>query len=229
MRIKIELYRYFNSPDTCSTLESKSCTRCNCDLHGSVSTDCDGAGKCTCKENYYGKKCNNKDCEMGEWTEWSKCPCGVAGVRRSRSRSSKSFPTGYGIRCPSDNMQYTICSKIPCKCTAGYYGDLCQDRDCTLTSWTKWSKCPACPPTCEGYNCPTPIAKRQYRSRKRQVKIKKAGIGKCEGEKRQTANCGYCKKDCHFPYYKIFPEGRLVISEELLHVPLVECNYIRVH
>ena len=160
---------------------------------------------------------------MGDWTAWSKCPCGIAGVRKRRSRTAKSFPTGYGIRCPRDNVQYTTCEKIHCKCTTGYYGDLCQDRDCTLTSWTKWSKCTPCPPTCDGDLCPTTFPKHQYRSRERRVHIHKAGNGKCEGERRQTAYCGYCKADCDLDF--ISKSGRVQMMVGSL--PKIVCYYTR--
>ena len=215
----ISIFLYSNSPDTCSTLQSKSCTWCNCDPHGSASTNCDKSGKCKCKDDYYGKKCNNKDCDMGEWTEWSNCPCGVAGVRRRRSRIPKSLPTWYGIRCPTENVQYTTCEKIACKCQTGFYGDLCQDRDCTLTSWTSWKECTPCPTPCVKYKCTTAIPKHEYRSRERRVQIQKAGNGKCEGEKYQSAYCGYCKTECLF--------GIVERHSEKENRPFRKCSYTR--
>ena len=166
---------------------------CNCSQNGSAVPSCNEVGKCTCKEKYYGKKCSNKDCEMGEWSAWSKCPCGVTGRRKSRSRSSKSFAAGYGKRCPTNNVQRAPCEKKPCKCKKGYYGNVCQDRDCTLTSWTTWSRCTPCPGACKWPSCPKTVPKHEYRSRHRGVKINKAGAGRCEAERRQSAYCGYCK------------------------------------
>ena len=106
----------------------------------------------------------------------------------------------------SNNVQHAPCEKKPCKCKNGYYGDLCQDRDCTLTSWTAWSRCTPCPGKCEWDACPKSVRTDEYRSRQRGVKIHNAGAGRCEGERRQSAYCGYCKMTCFLNY---LPTGNM--------------------
>ena len=45
------------------------CIDCNCDPNGSISKQCDDAGKCQCKSNFKGEKCD----ECNEGYDGRKC------------------------------------------------------------------------------------------------------------------------------------------------------------
>ena len=111
---------------------------------------------------------------------------------------------GKDVQLTTYNMHHAKRNRVNAK--NGYYGDLCQDRDCTLTSWTAWSRCTPCPGKCEWDACPKSVRTDEYRSRQRGVKIHNAGAGRCEGERRQSAYCGYCKMTCFLNY---LPTGNM--------------------
>ena len=52
---------------------SSTCEPCACNEEGRVNETCeDMSGRCTCKEGYYGLKCEEKDCKLLEWGSWGR-------------------------------------------------------------------------------------------------------------------------------------------------------------
>ena len=194
-----------NSTDTCSALLSSQCTPCNCKTQGSTSTKCNESGTCSCKPNFYGTKCSNRDCQMTKWGAWTtqhgKCRCGYADAKH-RTRSVRIQPVGKGKKCLS-KKETGKCTMVPCDCKKikpGYYGNRCEKRDCSLSDWTAWNTHSCllisgvrCVYECGGKQRCTPM-----RYRRRSVSVKKVGDGKdCPSSRSESSSCGFsCKKNC---------------------------------
>ena len=182
-------------------LESKSCDPCNCFRGGSYATPCDSfSGQCKCKPGFYGRTCSDKDCVMNEWTEWAECPCGLPGITH-RNKTVKTFSSGAGEICPKGVLTQTKrCPDQPCNCQGGYYGDLCQNLDCTLGPWSEWSSCYPCPYACQHLKnddwCPPGTTAHDTMIRNRTVQIQKEGFGKCPGNLIDSIKCSNCVKIC---------------------------------
>jgi len=106
------------------------------------------------------KKCNQKkcpvDCEMSEWSGWSKCTADCEGGVRSQTRSLIIKPKNGGMACNTAE-ETEACNTMSC------------DRDCTLEEWTTWSPCSvAC-----GVG---------FQNRAKHVLIPTRGFGKCPKE-----------------------------------------------
>jgi len=106
------------------------------------------------------KKCNQKkcpvDCEMSEWSGWSKCTADCEGGVRSKTRSLLVKPKNGGIACNTAE-ETEACNTMSC------------DRDCTLASWTPWEPCSVA--------CGT-----GFQNRAKHVLIPTRGFGKCPKE-----------------------------------------------
>merc|ERR1719198_1233458 len=106
------------------------------------------------------KKCNQKkcpvDCEMSEWSGWSKCTADCEGGVRSRTRSLMIKPKNGGIACNTAE-ETEACNTMSC------------DRDCTLADWTDWTPCSV---ACGG----------GMQDAAKHVLIPTRGFGKCEKE-----------------------------------------------
>jgi len=122
------------------------------------------------------KKCNQKkcpvDCEMSEWSGWSKCTADCEGGVRSQTRSLIVKPKNGGIACNTAE-ETEACNTMSC------------DRDCRLAGWTGWTPCSV---ACGG----------GMQSRAKHVLIPTRGFGKCpkeDGRKRfQEQQCN--TQDC---------------------------------
>jgi len=122
------------------------------------------------------KKCNQKkcpvDCEMSEWSGWSKCTADCEGGVRSRTRSLIVKPKNGGLACNTAE-ETEACNTMSC------------DRDCRLAGWTDWTPCSV---ACGG----------GMQSRAKHVLIPTRGFGKCpkeDGRKRfQEQQCN--TQDC---------------------------------
>jgi len=106
------------------------------------------------------KKCNQKkcpiDCEMSEWSGWSKCTADCEGGVRSRTRSLIVKPKNGGTACNTAS-ETEACNTGSC------------DRDCTLTPWTPWTPCSVA--------CGT-----GFQNKAKHVLIPTRGFGKCPKE-----------------------------------------------
>ena len=213
------------STDTCSRLEGKSCLACECDKTGSNYINCDATGQCVCKSSvFFGKKCDNKDCEWKEWGSWSKCNCGQRMQYHFRSRSIRSNLIGNGKPC-NQSLRHEMqrCPYISCSCTNGTYGENCENRDCIWGSWGKWTECTPCPNDCSvsgpeknKAKCPSGTEP-QNKTRSRTVAEREVRNGKCEGETHVIVPCGTCEKQCK--YYR----------NEFAGLSLVKCLYPRIY
>ena len=128
---------------------------------------------------------------MTEWSSWTDCQCGHSD-QKNRTRSIKKHKVGDGQPCHHIKQTGT-CTIVPCDCSVvnpGYYGDLCTNRDCVLSSWSAWEGCAGCPRRCSQshFDCPTLHHKKH---RTRYVTITKAGFGKGCGKTSDTDSCGY--------------------------------------
>jgi len=106
------------------------------------------------------KKCNQRkcpvDCEMSEWSGWSKCTADCEGGVRSRTRSLMVKPKNGGISCNTAE-ETEACNTMSC------------DRDCMLGRWTDWTPCSV---ACGG----------GLQEARKHVLIPTRGFGKCPRE-----------------------------------------------
>jgi hypothetical protein len=117
------------------------------------------------------KKCNLQpcpvDCKVGTWSGWSKCSAECGGGIQQRLREVERAMK-YGGKPCGETSESKACNSQAC------------EKDCDLTSWTKWSWCSK---DCDGG------------TRKRQKFVKHApeGAGKCPGrwskDRLQFKNC----------------------------------------
>jgi len=118
------------------------------------------------------KKCNQKkcpvDCEMSEWSGWSKCTADCEGGVRSRTRSLMVKPKNGGIACNTAE-ETEACNTMSC------------DRDCRLAGWTSWTPCSV---ACGG----------GMQSRAKHVLIPTRGFGKCPTE---TGRKRFQEQECN--------------------------------
>lgn len=54
---------------------------CSCDIHGSLGLACDSQGKCTCKENYDGDKCDRCRKTYYVYPFCERCECNLNGIK----------------------------------------------------------------------------------------------------------------------------------------------------
>jgi len=105
------------------------------------------------------RSCNNKpcpvNCKLSAWSGWSKCSAQCGGGVSQRLREVKVAAKNGGKPC-SATSQTVSCNNQAC------------EKDCELTSWTKWSTC--------SKDCDGGTAKRQ-----KFVKTVAEGAGHCAG------------------------------------------------
>jgi hypothetical protein len=122
------------------------------------------------------KKCNQRkcpvDCEMSEWSGWSKCTADCEGGVRSRTRSLMVKPKNGGLSCNTAE-ETEACNTMSC------------DRDCTLARWTDWTPCSV---ACGG----------GLQSKAKHVLIPTRGFGKCpkESSKKRFKERECNEQDC---------------------------------
>ena len=118
------------------------------------------------------KKCNQKkcpvNCEMSEWSGWSKCTADCEGGVRSHTRSLMVKPKNGGLSC-NTNEETEACNTMSC------------DRDCTLARWNAWTPCSV---ACGG----------GLQSRAKHVLIPTRGYGKCPKE---TSRKRFRERQCN--------------------------------
>ncbi|XP_033116909.1 sushi, nidogen and EGF-like domain-containing protein 1 isoform X2 [Anneissia japonica] len=88
-------------------IQQKPCNRM-CDNDGILNND---AGECKCPDGFSGQccQCENVDCQLSNWTDWSTCD---NATRQERSRYVKRYPKCAGNECD---------------------GSLTEDRSCEVT------------------------------------------------------------------------------------------------
>jgi len=110
-----------------------------------------------CPELARFKKCNQLkcpvNCDMSEWSGWSKCTADCEGGVQGHTRSILAKPKNGGEMCN------TVEESRPCN-------TMSCDRDCTLAPWNTWTPCSM---ACDG----------GFQERFKHVLIPTRGFGKC--------------------------------------------------
>jgi len=115
------------------------------------------------------------NCEMSEWSGWSKCTAECGGGLESHTRSIMVKPRNGGLACNTVE-ESRACATISC------------DRNCLLAKWTDWSPCSV---ACGG----------GFQERERHVAIPTRGRGRCPAANsrfryhRQSCNEFDCRGD----------------------------------
>jgi len=118
------------------------------------------------------KKCNQLkcpvNCEMSEWSGWSKCTADCEGGVQAHTRSILTKPKNGGEFCNTVE-EARPCNTMSC------------DRDCTMAPWSAWTPCTM---ACDG----------GFQERFRHVLIPTRGFGKCPTP---TSDFRYAKQQCN--------------------------------
>merc|ERR1719267_430439 len=113
-------------PEECT----KKCSGGEQKLARSIMTHPDGGAKCLPLAAL--RSCNNQpcpvDCELKEWSGWSKCSADCGGGVSQRLREVKIAMKYGGHPCGK------VSETVSCN------GQACE-KDCELSDWTKWSVC----------------------------------------------------------------------------------------
>lgn len=82
---------------------------CNCDSHGAIGVSCDTEGKCQCRENFDGSRCNQ--CKEGfyNFPTCEGCNCDPAGIVET-FQGCGSLPAGELCQCKG-RVEGRICNK----------------------------------------------------------------------------------------------------------------------
>merc|ERR1719310_934570 len=125
-----------------------------------------------CPELSRFKKCNQikcpVNCDMSEWSGWSKCTADCEGGVQGHTRSILTKPKNGGEMCN------TVEESRPCN-------TMSCDRDCTLAPWNSWTPCSM---ACDG----------GFQERFRHVLIPTRGFGKCP---KPDSDFRYEKQECN--------------------------------
>jgi len=108
------------------------------------------------------------DCDMSEWSGWSKCTAECGGGLQSHTRSILVKPKNGGMTCN------TVEESRPC-------ATMSCDRNCLLSRWTDWTPCSM---ACDG----------GFQEQFRHVAIPTRGFGKCPTA---TSHFRYNKRQCN--------------------------------
>jgi hypothetical protein len=108
------------------------------------------------------------NCDMSEWSGWSKCTAECGGGLQSHTRSILVKPKNGGLACN------TVEESRPC-------ATMSCDRNCRLAKWTPWTPCSM---ACGG----------GFHERFRHVAIPTRGFGKCP---KATSRIRYGKGSCN--------------------------------
>ena len=96
--------------------KDSSCQPCSCDQVGSKGVECSKQdGLCNCKKDFYGEKCESRDCKWGTWNTWASCSksCGYSGFQE-RKRSHSITQYGEGKHCEGESTESRPCVDVQC-------------------------------------------------------------------------------------------------------------------
>eukprot|EP00929_Paragymnodinium_shiwhaense_P017133 TRINITY_DN1260_c0_g1_i1.p1 TRINITY_DN1260_c0_g1~~TRINITY_DN1260_c0_g1_i1.p1 ORF type:complete len:1536 (+),score=290.62 TRINITY_DN1260_c0_g1_i1:141-4748(+) len=79
------------------------------------------------------KVCVDKDCELAEWVEWSKCSSECGSGQQSRERDIKQLRAGKGAGCGEALQETRACHGGGKACEAPV--------DCQWGDWNDWNEC----------------------------------------------------------------------------------------
>merc|ERR1719159_772731 len=139
----------------------------------------------SCPPNQVERACSDVpcpiDCQMGEWSGWSKCSKDCGGGQQGRSRPIMTDAAYGGKQCPGTSEE-RLCNSGSC------------DVDCVLGDWSGWSPCTK---SCKW----RPTAKPGSQKRTKGIKTAIKGNGKCpkpltrDRYQHQVCNNFICPKD----------------------------------
>lgn len=92
-----------------------TCIACSCNREGSATLQSmQQTGNCTCKEHFYGNKCEHRDCVWSQWGQWSACNKSCDHGMKMRQRTHAITKRGSGVVCSGPFEQSTPCFKGCC-------------------------------------------------------------------------------------------------------------------
>jgi len=77
------------------------------------------------------RACDEKDCEVSDWTGWSKCSAACGAGFQNRSRTVSRLRSLGGAGCGEALAESRACAGLPS----------CEVKDCEWGSWSDWSDC----------------------------------------------------------------------------------------
>ena len=112
VKCQTNYYLVGNAVVTCTDIQA-SCNPCECSSEGSVSQECENqTGVCSCRDNYFGDKCQNRHCIWSAWGDWSACPvCGYGSQIRNREVVEAAVGEG---TCQGETSQTRPCFEGCC-------------------------------------------------------------------------------------------------------------------
>jgi len=118
------------------------------------------------------KQSEPKDCQLSDWSEWSKCSSECGGGEQVRTRTLIALPINGGAEC-GPLIERKACNTQSCLV------------DCKVSNWNEWSSCTA---SCGGGK----------QTRSRTILVASSGGGKeCPVlSETQDCNIGKCPIDC---------------------------------
>merc|ERR1719388_158890 len=148
-------------------------------------TTAEGKYGASCPPNQVERACSDVpcpiDCEMGEWSGWSKCSKDCGGGQQGRSRPVMTEAMYGGKQCPGTSEE-RLCNSGSC------------DVDCELTDWSGWSPCTK---SCKWRSTAKPGSQKRTKG----IAVAAKGNGKCPKPKtrmryqHQACNNMVCPKD----------------------------------
>ena len=109
--VKCKINYFLQGSDTINCVNpNATCVACNCNAEGSSTLQCaQQTGNCTCKEHFYGNKCDNRDCVWSKWGQWGACNRSCDHGMKTRQRSHAITERGSGSVCTGPSEQSMPC------------------------------------------------------------------------------------------------------------------------
>ena len=114
--VKCKINYFLQGSETIDCVNpNATCIACNCNVEGSSTLQCaQQTGKCTCKTNFYGTKCENRKCMWGPWGQWGACNRSCDHGMKTRQRTHAIEKRGSGSDCTGPSEKSTPCFTSCC-------------------------------------------------------------------------------------------------------------------